>query len=365
MSALMADYVLTHPDQINVEWLARVLRRSGALTDGDVAAFDLETRERNLSTIVRLRVRYSAGARGDRPEHLFLKMVSMDQDEESLGPWEVEYYRRDYVGLARVPLVRCYDAAYSAEQRCYHLVLDDLSASHVEAGEEAPTLAYGLALAEALAGLHAPYWGSKRIAAAGHVLPATAEIERFVAISRPGGVPILGAHAAQLRPHWPEAIHDIFARHPRAMLARTGDDHGFTLIHGDTNGQNILVPRDGDRPLYLIDPQPFDWRLTVWLGVYDLANAIVWRWEVELRRRLELPILRRYHEQLIAYGIDNYSWAQLLDDYRLSAAMGVYVATEWCRAGLDEEWTHVWLPMLQKTLTACDDLNCRELWVAH
>ncbi len=361
----MAAPVLTDLEQVTAEWLTRMLRRSGALADGKVAAFDLEARERNLSTSVRLRVRYSAGARGDRPEHLFLKMVNMDQDEESLGPWEIEYYRRDYVGLARVPLVRCYDAAYSAKQRRYHLVLDDISASHVEAGENAPTLAYGLALAEALAGLHVHYWGGQRIAAVGHAIPGMAKIERFVAISRPGADPILDAHAEQLRPHWPNAIHDIFARHPRAMLARTGDDSGFTIIHGDPNGQNILVSRDGDRPLYLIDPQPFDWRLTVWLGVYDLANAIVWRWEVELRRQLELPILRHYHKQLIAYGIDNYSWAQLLDDYRLSAAMGVYVAAEWCRAGLDEEWTHVWLPMLQKTLTACDDLNCRELWAAH
>ena len=28
MSALMADHVLTHPDQINVEWLARALNPS-------------------------------------------------------------------------------------------------------------------------------------------------------------------------------------------------------------------------------------------------------------------------------------------------------------------------------------------------
>jgi hypothetical protein len=29
---------------------------------------------------------------------------------------------------------------------------------------------------------------------------------------------------------------------------------------------NILVPRQGDRPIYLIDRQPFNWSLTAWLG---------------------------------------------------------------------------------------------------
>jgi hypothetical protein len=50
------------------------------------------------------------------------------------------------------------------------------------------------------------------------------------------------------------------------------------------------------------------------------------------------------------------------DDYRLCAVMGVYIATEYCRGGINESWTHVWLPMLQRVLTACDDLDCQALW---
>jgi hypothetical protein len=42
--------------------------------------------------------------------------------------------------------------------------------------------------------------------------------------------------------------------------------------------------------------------------------------------------------------------------------MGVYVATEWCRGGVNEAWTAIWLPMLQKSLVACDDLDCNALW---
>jgi len=98
------------------------------------------------------------------------------------------------------------------------------------------------------------------------------------------------------------------------------------------------------------------------LGVYDLAYAIVLEWEVETRRRLEKQILSHYHDQLIRNGVHGYSWEQLFHDYRLSAAMGIYVATEWCRGGINEKWTAIWLSMLQKSLTACDDLDCSGLW---
>ncbi len=157
-------------------------------------------------------------------------------------------------------------------------------------------------------------------------------------------------------------MRELFERHPAAMVDRAGDGNGFTLIHGDVNHNNVLVPRQGDRPLYLIDRQPFDWSLTTWLGVYDLAYAIVLEWEVEARRRLEMRVLEHYHDQLTRRGVRGYAWPQLLRDYRLSVAMCVYVAVEWCRGGVNEEWAPTWLPMLQKSMTACDDLDCRALW---
>ena len=168
--------------------------------------------------------------------------------------------------------------------------------------------------------------------------------------------------SAELKPHWPSTIRALFAKHPQVIIARTRDDNGFTLIHGDVGQKNILVPRDGDRPIFIIDRQPFDWSLTTWLGVYDLAYAIVLDWEVETRRCLEMTVLRHYHDQLIKRGVNGYSWDRLFDDFRLAVAMGVYVATEYCRGGVNKRWIRVWLTMLQRSLTACDDLDCSELW---
>ncbi len=358
----MPDEVITSLDQVTAEWLTSVLTRSGALETGAVEAFDVETRQRELSANAKLKVRYADGSRGDMPRRLFLKMVNADMEAEFFGPSEVNYYTRDYVGLKGAPIVRNYDAAYSEEKQRYHVLMDDLSETHVEGFARPPTLEHGLALAEGLAVMHAHWWGTKRLAEGGEPLPSAEGIKRFVGIAQPGAGHIIECCAGRLEAHWPDTIVELFAEHPPAMIKRTQDGNGFTLIHGDTNLSNTLVPREGDQPIYLIDRQPFDWSLTTWLGVYDLAYAIVLEWEVETRRRLERQVLRRYHEQLIKNGVHDYPWEQLFADYQLSAAMCVYVATEWCRGGVNEKWIQVWLPMLQKSVTACDDLNCRDLW---
>jgi hypothetical protein len=357
----MNDMLISHPSEITPAWLSGVLSASGALSQGAVAGFELDSGSGSWSSNARLRVRYTPDARGERPERLFLKMVSTQMNGESFDDSEVTYYTRDYVGLAGAPLLRCYDAVYSAAQKCYHLLLEDVSETHTEACQKEPTLEYGLALAEGLAAMHARYWGAERLAQVGAPIHDAAFIQRFVAVAEPGLRHVLPRFEPQLQPHWPQRMRTLFARHPQALIERTADGNGFTLIHGDAGCYNILVPRLGERPVYLIDRQPFSWSLTTWLGVYDLVYIMVLDWDPGPCRRLEVPVLQRYHARLGELGVTGYSWQQLWDDYRLCAAMGVYIAVEYSRDGVKEEAVRYWLPRLQRSLAACDDLDVLSL----
>lgn len=359
----MSDQVITSLEQVTNEWLTAVLTHSGALTQGTVTAVSIDTGRGNWSTSGSLQLTYSPDAQGERPLRLFLKMVNADTgDGEYFGSSEVDYYLRDYVDVPDAPLLRCYNGRYSAAIHRYHLLLEDVSATHVVACDQPQALAYGLALAEAFAILHGRWWSEAGLTEANAPIHDTAHIRRFVEIAEPGAGHIIEVVADELAPHWPAAIRDLFARHPQAMINRAQDLNGFTLIHGDAGCYNIMIPRQGKRPLYLIDRQPFDWSLTTWLGAYDLAYAIAMEWDTAARRQWEQPILRHYHKALIQRGVQGYSWEQLWDDYRLCLAMGVYIAVEYCRGRYNAETQWVWLPMLQKTLTACDDLNCAELY---
>jgi hypothetical protein len=362
---MMLTKVITDVDQVTNEWLTAVLSQSDALTQGAVAAHQREAGAGNWSTNSKLTLTYTAEAAGRLPQRLFLKLANTDLgDGESFDDSEVNYYTRDYVDVPNAPLPHCYHTAYSEKLKRYHILLDDLSETHIVATEKPPTLAYGLALAEALATLHGRWWGTQGLAKAEVEIHTAAHIQTFVDISYPGVAHILNRVPNDLKPHWPEAMHTLFAQHPSALIARTQDANGFTLIHGDAGEYNIMVPRVGETPIYLIDRQPFNWSLTVWLGAYDLAYALVLDWDVDLRRQYEIPVLKRYQAHLMQQGVAGYTWERLYDDYRLCVAMCVYIATEYCRGGVNKRWFPIWRRMLQRALTACDDLNCYELWKA-
>ncbi|WKZ37133.1 MAG: hypothetical protein QY332_04235 [Anaerolineales bacterium] len=361
----MTNNVITSIDQISVQWLTSVLTKRGALTDGVVESFELGTGQGNWSTSANLLVKYSVDAKGQLPERLFLKMVDTDTgDGEFFTDSEVNFYTRDYVDVENAPLLRWYDAEYSAELNRYHILLEDVSDTHIKAGDKEPTLEYGLALAEGLAILHARWWGAQRLAEAGAPVHDAAHIQNFVDIAEPGVEHIWNRFSDELNPHWHDLMRELFAKHPQAMIRRAQDLNGFTIFHGDVGDGNILVPREGDGPIYIIDRQPFDWGLTTWLGVYDLAYAIVLDWDIDMRRQCEIPMLKRYHETLVKNGVPDYSWEQLYDDYKLCVGMCIYIATEYCcgGCGTSERWVSIWLPMMQRALTACDDLDCASIW---
>lgn len=360
---MTTDKVITNLEQISAEWLTTVLTQSGALTRGAVQSFEFGKGQGNWSTSANLKLIHTNDAQGNLPQRLFLKMVDTDLgDGEFFGDSEVTYYTRDYVDVNNAPLLRCYDAAYSKEINRYHLLLEDISETHIEAYDKEPTLEYGLALAEGLAILHARWWGKTRLTEAGLSGHDAKHIQNFVDIAEPGVTHIVEGFSSELKPHWAELMRELYAKHPQALIKRSQDLNGLTIIHGDVGSANVLVPHDGNYPLYIIDRQPFNWSLTTWLGVYDVAYAVVLDWDVELRRKYEIPILKRYHESLIQNGVSDYEWNQLYDDYKLCVAMCVYIATEYCRGGINEKWAHVWLPMLQRALTACDDLDCYMTW---
>jgi hypothetical protein len=358
----MTNLIITQMEQVSPAWLTSVLLRSGALIHGAVASFDVTLGGGNWSANALLNLRYIDGSEGTLPKRLFLKMVNAHMNGVTFDPSEVFYYTRDYVGVAGVPLIRCYDAAYSAELHRYHILMDDLTETHVAAADKAPTLEYGLALAEGLAAMHARWWGAQRFSELGATMHTAQFIQRFVGKSEAGAAQILNRFSNEMELHWPDAIRKLFVKHPAALIERAKNDNGFTLVHGDVGHHNVLVPRVGDQPIYIIDRQPFDWALTTWLGVYDLVYVMVLDWDVETRRSFEIPVLKRYYDQLLKNGVKGYTWEKLVDDYRLCAAMGIYVAAEYFSADVKERWISTTLLMLRRSLTACDDLRCSELW---
>ena len=90
-----------------------------------------------------------------------------------------------------------------------------------------------------------------------------------------------------------------------------------TLIHNDVQGNNLLVDRDGEPLLAIVD-----WQLTTPARPGpDLAGFLVGHLETTERRRHENRLLEMYYSVLIQHGITGYSFEQCWDDYRTALVM--------------------------------------------
>lgn len=343
--------------EVTSEWLTLVLASSGALRAGRVEALERRASCGNWSNIAHLTPRYSRDAQGEQPARLLIKLCT--GAHAVFGRSEVLYYQRDYASYALAPLPRCYGAAYADETRSYWLLLEDVSDTH--AGDHPPSAAYASALGTAAALLHARYWGTDALREIGEQPAGEAEIERYFAHVSRGLAPLFEVLGGALPPERRALLVELFAERPRALLARAADHAGMTLVHGDLNPSNVLAPRAGSWPVYLIDRQPFDWSLRVWLGVSDLAYAMVLFWSPDERRTYQYDALRAYERTLREQGCE-YAWARILDDYRFAVAQCVEHAVEWLVLPEDRvarRW--LWSLQLDRALEAFTELGCAAL----
>jgi hypothetical protein len=121
------------PTAANPELLTDVLRRSGVLNRGRVCNVAVESsRNTILSRIVRLRLTYD-GAADDAPSSLIFKTGIPDRagSEWNPGRQEVAFYAQVGLVMSSRLVPRCFDAYWDDGQNSWHLLLEDLTDSHI------------------------------------------------------------------------------------------------------------------------------------------------------------------------------------------------------------------------------------------
>lgn len=296
-------------DQLTVEWLTEVLGEK-------VADVKLSTTTSHWAQNASIEALMASG----QERSLWLKLCMGG----TFGRSEVDYYLRDYVDLPDAPLVTCYDA-YCEPGVGYHVLLDDLSVEFRDRKLAPPTLEHGLALAAALARLHAHHWESA-------APPTAVDWDVYFDQIRPGIERIEEATGRSFRAN--------FESHSVRLRERWSHPAGLTLLHGDVNPTNVLSPKGAESPVYILDRQPFDWAITYGLAAYDLAYAIVPWWPHDVRTSHQDVILRHWFDHL---GQAGYTWEQAQSDWELSVEHCLHIPISWCRdPGAVEEMRGLW-----------------------
>jgi thiamine kinase-like enzyme len=344
------------PRAANAEHLTEALRRSGALGDGRVREVVVESsRPTLLSRIIRLRLTYDGAV--DAPGSLILKTGLPDRAGDLLdsGRREVEFYTNAANLTSARVIPRCFEAVWEPDKKAWHLLLEDLSGSHVIATTWPlpPTMEQCERILHALARLHAAWWDDPWLGVSvGTWLDADATNQNVKRLADQ-----FKTFADRLGDRLSRERRDLYERFlgaaPR-LLARYHSHRHLTVVHGDAHVWNFFLPRDAAGDVRIFDWDA--WRIGV--ASNDLAYMMATHWYPDRRRRMERPLLDHYHGALVADGVRGYDRRALDDDYRVSVLW--QLATPVWQAAIDLPPV-IWWSHLERIMLAVDDLDCREL----
>ena len=326
-------------DTITPAWVTAVLARHGALIDGEVIGVVQQRDPNPVTANATLLLTYSPAARGECPARLFFK--------QSPQPAEAIFYRHvaPLLGATAAPI--CYDAQYDAAHS--HVLLGFVAQTHFVAPELVPMPRADTELiVDALAALHSRFWDAPHSAPQLVALARDVPAFSFTVASRHFAA-FADALGDRLSPRRRALYARIFAAYPTYRPAGP-----LTVVHGDAHWGNFLYPHDRvAHRLVLID-----W--AVWHinhGVGDLAYTLALQCSPERRSWIEQPLVRRYHDRLLAAGIPAYPWAECWDAYRRMVIEQCLWPIVWHHFDLPAA---VWWYALECTLAAFDDLDCAE-----
>ena len=309
MSAIPAS-----SSDITADWLGEVL---GAGPIADVEAENLGAGLGLLGEVTRFRLRW-ADEESDGPESVIVKTQSPAPESafvaQLMGFYdrEVNFYRH-LAGTVPVRTPRCHHADITAEGTPFVLVLEDITGARTIDQIEGATRADAEAVIDQAVQLHAGFWDTEELWAQEWLPPINTPL--FLAAADlaeqklpayldywAGKVPDSALRfVADMTPHYPELLDWWVSQgHP-------------TLAHMDFRADNFLFGGSaGDEAVTLLD-----WQLSVrGVGVWDVANFLAASVSVENRRVWEDDLVRRYHNGLLAAGVEGYDWDRCWRDYR-------------------------------------------------
>jgi hypothetical protein len=272
-------------------------------------------------------------------------------------------------------LVECFAVQFDKETGNSYLLLEDVSETHQSpvtrqallTGQGVPEQSALIGIAGALAHFHAAWWQRQINGPAAalttvrpwyasthhhnqHVLRRQTELESF--LSSAGSD--ISFETRRLLENALERMPGLWMRY---IQPRVEDYHQLTLTHGDCYLTQFLVPKQpGFPPTYLVDFDSASGNFPAYDLVYLLPTF--WNRDQRLEDAREQHFLVHYHTVLCQAGVENYSFADLCQDYRLMLAYMLFDAVaDQVRGSLPAYWQ----PKLCCLVEAYQDWDCASL----
>jgi Phosphotransferase enzyme family len=227
------------------------------LGDGHVFSVEAEApRDQLMSRIVRLRLNYDSAAAA-APRSLILK-VALPGDRND-GPFvhganEVAFYTKVAPAMPAGLAPRCFDSAWQAETRQWHLLLEDLTDTHEIATQWPlpPNEEICRRMVQTLAHFHAAWWDDPRLGVEIGTR-VDAETARQVMQRHAAAFERFADHLGDRLSRERRQLYERFFAAAPGLQARVLSYRNVTLVHGDAHVWNCFVPKDGSGDLRYFD----------------------------------------------------------------------------------------------------------------
>jgi hypothetical protein len=301
----VASFIRT-PEELTAEWLAAALDRP---------AVDLIRIERIGTGQMSQNHRVTFSEADGEPETVVMKLASDDSTSRATGVGMRAYYRevtfyRELAPRLGDALPVCLVAEYDDAEGWFTLVLEDVVGARQ--GDQIAGCAVEdarIAL-RALARLHAPVLGDPAVGAAAWLNEPSPLTQALLTHLLPG---FLERYGDRITPDHAEvckrfvAVVDAWSADRRPPLG---------LVHGDYRLDNLLF---GDGSCKVVDWQTVSWGPAMGDATYFISGGL----GVEDRRASEEELVRLYHDELLAQGVEEFAWEDCWDGYRRQAFHGI------------------------------------------
>lgn len=352
------------PDGLTSDWYTAALRSTGTIDGGTtVTAASAEAIGVGvgiLSLLWRVELAYDGG---DGPASAVLKLphtvagARQTADAFNFYGREVNFYRD---AGPRTPLgtPELYASGYDTSTKDFVLLLEDLGERTQFDQLDGCSVDHALIAAREVAAHHAWYWNDSEIIDADWTV-------RTCDPPNPQALP------PTLRQSWP-LIESEFAhllpgpmfeaarRMPDACveLLERLSDAPMTLLHGDYRLDNLFFDEGAEDPVVAVD-----WQICgLGRAPYDIAYFMSQSLTPEDRKGADEQVLRAYHQALKAGGVEDYSYEQCWEDYRLGI---LFCACYPLNAGaldlVNDRARALFEAMLTRSASAILDLDALEL----
>ena len=307
------------PDALSPEWLTAALQSGGA-RNANVASFEYEPIAAGvglLGKLGRLRLRYADGGK-DLPRTLVVKQPTLDAKSRQLAKMfrfyerEVAFYR-ELGPAAGIRIPAMHFGAADPQSGDFVLLMEDLAPARVGNQLAGCSAQDARSAIGALAKCHALWWENPRLKSFAW-LPATNDpVNHFAQFAYQGCwesfVQFVGEKMTPALRRTGEALATNVIRMLDGFVERPS-----TLLHGDYRADNLFF---GGATQGVPALAAVDWQVSArGAGAFDLAYFLSGNVSTEVRRSIEMDLLKHYIDILRENGVREYGLESCLEDYR-------------------------------------------------